>query len=192
MPDKLLININHFKDEVNLSRNFDNGRVKKAIKMAQLRNVRDTICNDLYDDLLSRFPDSLTADDNNLLAEIRPFLIQAAYERITTTASIKNTAAGNIVFTGGENAEQADASDKAILLRQTESDKQFFQAKLLAFLERNKDIYPLFEECCDPIPQTIFDLSAFNRQSIQLRRDRFHRNGHRFNCHCHACQNFHC
>jgi len=159
--NKLLLNKDDFIYWVDLSPNIKEEQLNPSILDAQVRLLKGTMCASLYNEVYSQFlSDTLTAENQTLLDEyVKPFLIFASYVNYLTTAGKRSTVSG-IVKLVGDNLEQVTRDELKDIISENKYKSDSYQNSLTDFLENNKDIYPLFLDCCKT------QKSGFNITSI--------------------------
>jgi len=146
---KLLLNKDDFTYWVDLSQNIEEKQLNPHILDAQIRVVKGTMCSSLYDEVYTQFlDDTLTAENQTLLNDyVNPLLVFASYVNYLTTAGKRSTATG-MVKVVGDNLEQITRDELKDIITENKEKKSYYQNALSDFLYNNKDVYPLYEDCC--------------------------------------------
>ena len=81
MSFKYFIDTTYIKENTPIQDNLDAKLIQMSLQDAQEITLRDTIGSDLYDEIYSQYPSSLSADNTNLLNDyIKPILKYAVLQ----------------------------------------------------------------------------------------------------------------
>jgi len=146
---KLLLNKDDFTYWVDLSQNIEEKQLNPHILDAQMRVLKGTMCTSLYNEVYSQFLEETLTIDNEILLEdyAKPLLVFASYVNYLTTAGKRSTATG-MVKVIGDNTEQITREELKDLISENKEKRAYYQNALSEFLDNNKDVYPLFKDCC--------------------------------------------
>jgi hypothetical protein len=168
-----LINYQYLRNECDISQNVPDKELDNPIKRAQ-EMLEMIIGTDLYDEIVSQFPNSFTAANTTLFTYVKKFLAWQAYQFWIPKANFKDTRSGFRVMVE-DNSVAATEKDMATLIRDVKSWAQTQKEKLVQFLEDNYTDYPLYDYLCSTNNRTGtgFHISAVGK--------------HKKDCKCNLC-----
>lgn len=168
--DSLLINKDDFINWTELSPNINKDKLNPHILDAQIRLVSPSVCDALYQEILTQFDnDSLTVLNETLLEDyIKPFLVMASYVNYLTTAGKVSTPTG-MVKVIGDSTDQITRDELKDILKDYKAKRDFYQNRVINFLECNTTDYPLFNNCCKP------KKSNFSITTVESRKRRYYK-----------------
>lgn len=140
-----LISTTDFQRRANVSQNINTNRLKESIGIVQEMYGKKLLCVDLYDEIISEYPDSLSVANTALLPYIQDFLIYKSYSRYLETANVLMTPAGARTQIDDTSSIVSDEQMK-ILIRQADNDANYYQDQLINFLIKNEDTYTLWKD----------------------------------------------
>lgn len=145
-----ILSIEDFANRADITINIQTAKLKSYMGVIQEQFALKILCQALYDQLLVEIAaDSLTAANTALMPYLKDYLIYKTYERYLLNANALSTPGGIRVQS---DATSEPASDKYIaeLMRQADNDANFYQDKLVNFLDINYLDYPLWADTiCD-------------------------------------------
>ena len=165
---QLLINKDTFTYWVDLSKQIEPEQLYPHILDAQVRTVKGTMCNNLYEEVYTQFlADTLTVENQTLLEDyVTPLLVFASYVNYLTTAGKRSTNTG-MVKVVGTNAEQLTRDELKDIISENKEKRAYYQNALSDFLENNTDDYPLYLDCCKT------QKAGFNITAISSKRSKY-------------------
>lgn len=150
-----------------------------VLKVEELKLV-PVICKSLYDEILSqKVGATLTAANQTLLdSYIKPYVVEAAYSIYLSNANSHSTISG-MNFIQGDNANNINQEKISSLRKEHEYYAESYKGALVAFLEANKDTYPLFLDCCSRLrkPSFMFGSVESKEQQYLYELDKYIRGG---------------
>lgn len=146
---KLLLNKDDFTYWVDLSQNIEEKQLNPHILEAQDRVLEGAMCSSLYNEVYTQFLDDTLTTENELLLNnyMKPLLVYASYANYLVTAGKRSTSTG-MVKVVGDNLEQITRDELNDIKKSVDSSEVFRHNRLENFLKNNKDVYPLYEDCC--------------------------------------------
>lgn len=157
MTSTYLIDISDFKRRADISQTINTDKLKAQIGITQEKYAVKILCQNLYNEIIGEYPDSLSPANTALLPFIQDFLIYKTYDRYLVSSNILPTPSGMRVQT--DTTSDAASEDQMKSLRgQANSDANFYQDKLVNFLIKNVDDYPLWKNSncnCNPTNRPI-------------------------------------
>lgn len=144
MTSTYLIDIDDFKRRADISQNLDTNKLKASIGITQEKYIVKILCQNLYNEIIGEFPDSLSAANTALLPFIEDFLIYKTYTRYLKGSNLLATPSGMRVQTDTTSTVATD-DQMTEVIREAHSDANFYQDKLVNFLIKNEDDYPLWK-----------------------------------------------
>jgi hypothetical protein len=141
------INYQYLRKEVDITDNVPDKELDNPIKRSQ-EMLEMIIGSDLYDEIYSQYPNSLSAANTTLMTYIKKFMAWQAYQFWIPKANFKDTRSGFRVMVE-DNSVAATEKDMATLIRDVKSWAQTQKEKLVQFLEDNYASYPLYDYSCN-------------------------------------------
>ena len=145
-----ILDISDFTNRADITVNIQTAKLKGYIGVIQEQFAVKIQCQALYDQILTEIAAStLTTANTALLPYLKDYLIYKTYSRYLLNANVMSTPGGLRVQT---DATSDPASDKQVaeIMRQSDNDANFYQDKLVNFLDCNSSDYPLWEDTiCD-------------------------------------------
>ena len=134
-----------FKSRADLSQNIQTQKIQAQIAPTQEIYGIKVLCNEFYDEVLAVVEGGTDADITTVLPYIKDFLVYKTYAEYLVGASILMTPAGGRVSI---DATSDPASDAAIgaLIAQAQNRANFYQDRLVNFLELNADTYTTWRD----------------------------------------------
>ena len=152
MTTVYLIDIADFKRKTLLSQNLNTDRLKAEIALTQEQFLVKELCQDLYDQIISQYPDSLSVANTALLPYIQDYLVFKSWSRYLVSANLVSGPQGLRVMRDS-TADKPESQEMLAVQRQAQSDANFYQDKLINFLIKNEDTYTLWRDSicnCSP------------------------------------------
>jgi len=168
----LLVSIQDFKNVVDLSMNIGSSKLIPSITIAQDRYLANLLCPSFYDEIQTQACEDDLTPANQLLFDgyIKPALIHRAYADYLSSANLHSTASGVRTFNEQDSNE---AEDKRVyrLIKKAESNADFYENKMVAFIEANILDYPTFKDECGCVNKNItrFKISRVGRSEKKIR-----------------------
>lgn len=135
-----------FINRANLSANLYTPRFKQESGIEQERFAVKILCSALYDQLLIEIAsDTLTANNNALMPFLKDYLVFKIYSSYLVDGNLLATASGMRTQIDS-TSEKATEEEMARAISKAQSRANFYEQKLLNFLECNKDNYPLWKD----------------------------------------------
>jgi hypothetical protein len=145
-----ILSIEDFQNRADITVNIQTAKLKGYIGVIQEQFAVKILCQALYDQMLVEIAAStLTTANTALLPYLKDYLIYKTYSRYLLNANAMSTPGGIRVQS---DATSEPASDKYVaeLMRQSDNDANFYQDKLVNFLDINYLDYPLWKDTvCD-------------------------------------------
>ncbi|NEO72146.1 DUF6712 family protein [Moorena sp. SIO3H5] len=139
-----LVDITDFRERVILSQNLNSDRIKIASNLVQEKQLQRILCTQLYDEILSEYPDNLSPANEALMPFIKDFLVFRSYYEYVATGNIQSTPAGFRIANPTDSVA-ASSEDLQSLGGKALSDANYYQDQLINFLVKNEDNYPLWK-----------------------------------------------
>lgn len=169
-----LINYQYLKLETDISQNVPETELDNPIKRSQ-EMLEMVIGTDLYNEIISQYPNSFTAANTTLMTYIKPFLAWQGYQFWLPKANFKTHASGLRVHEE-DNSRSATDAEMANLIRDAKMWCQTKKEKLVQFLEDNCSTYPLYDCNCGSTKRTG---TGFHITGVGK---------HAKNCTCYSCR----
>lgn len=149
-----LISEQTLKDTVPISANNSiTSPLKQSIFDAQEFYIKPILCEALYTELQDQIRlQTVTPNNQALLDIISPCLAYWVYYRYLPVNWAKVREQG-VVNQTGNTATNISLNDLTYLRGEAESSAQMYQIRLVCYLEANKTLYPLLQECL-PVKKT--------------------------------------
>jgi hypothetical protein len=159
-----LIDITDFTGKADLAANTLSEKVTSFIAITQDTFLPAFICNELYEQIQQEYstPAYMSPENLALLPYIKNYLVYKTYARYLVSSNAISTAAG-IRVTKDSISDPASDQMMSRLIKQAEKDANFYQDKLIAFLERNQNDYPLWKDSlCGCSDRYVNNLNTFS------------------------------
>lgn len=140
-----LINYQYLIQEVDISSNVPEKELDTPIKRSQ-EMLSMVIGEALYNELDTQNP-NFSAPNVTLMAYVKKFLAWQAYQFWLPKANLKSHNTGIRVHRE-DNSDAASHQDMAELIRDAKMWCQTQKEKVVSFLERNHESYPLYDYNC--------------------------------------------
>lgn len=142
-----LVTYAYVKDECDIPTNVPDQEFDKPITRAQ-EVLRMLISDDFYQDFQANYQaNTLSTLYQTLFPYIKQFLAWEANEKWTIRANFKATRSGFRVHSE-ENSTIASDSAMATIIRDTNSQSQFYKNILIGYLDNHSNDYPLYGDGC--------------------------------------------
>ena len=145
MTTTYLIDIEDFKRRADLSQNLNTDKLKAETGITQEKYGVKILCQNLYDEIIGEYPSDLSVANTSLLPFIQDFLIYKSYARYLEAANLLATPSGMRVQRD-TTSDVASEDQMTRIIRRAHSDANFYQDKLVNFLIKNEDDYPLWKD----------------------------------------------
>jgi hypothetical protein len=128
---------------------FDEALIEPHIIKSQIKYIKDSIGEDLYDDLVESYDTTATVTlaELNLIQDY----IQPALARFVTFEALpfirQNITSAGVVLNNPEFSDQSSSADFGMLRSAILSDAEFYRNLLVEYLKDNETDWPLFENC---------------------------------------------
>jgi hypothetical protein len=140
-----LISIEDFKRKADISQNLHTDKLKACIGIVQEQYAVKILCQDLYDEIIDQTETPPMSEYNTeLLPYVKDFLIYKAYARYTVGGNLLATAAGFRVAKNDID-DPASSAEMENIRSLANQDANFYQERLVNFLIKNVDNYPLWK-----------------------------------------------
>lgn len=143
-----ILSIDDFTNRTDLSPNIATNFLQGYYTSAQEKSLVAVICQETYNELIDQLSQGgevyLDPEYTALLPFIKDYLVWATMEIYYPLSKAKSTPAGMRKHTDTISTE-AVGIEIDIYVKNAESNKEFYQDKLVNFLEENKTEYPLWE-----------------------------------------------
>lgn len=139
----ILLEINDFREYVKIPKGMNIEDFESYINLAQERFLKPILCEKTLEDLKTAYEAGNLAGNNlTLLNEIKPALVFRAYEAWIQDSSIIFTPNGLKVAEDGDGTSSPLESERRqAMISKAKSNAAFFENRLLAFLDMNKETY---------------------------------------------------
>ena len=145
MTTVYLIDIDDFTRRADLSKNINTDKIKAQIGITQEKYAVKMLCQDLYDLVISQYPNGLSPANEALLPYIQDFLVYKTYARYLVSANAHSQPGG--MFSMNDSAgTKLTPEEMAPIIAQAQGDANFYQTQLQNFLVKNEDDYPLWKD----------------------------------------------
>ena len=139
-----LINIQAVKDFADLSVSVKERKYNQYVLMAQDRFLCDLIGVDCVEGLVDRkCSNTLTTDDNNLLAYIEPYLVNYSYA-LYVGSSMKLSLNSGVATLSGDNATVIGQQSRINETKKYVLYAERLAIKITTFLTDNAGLYPCY------------------------------------------------
>ena len=166
-----IVTLQDFLTRTLISRNVNTDKLKTEISSTQEKYGRKILCEDFYTEVLNVVAGTASsAVINTLLPYIRDFLVYKTYARYLVSSPVSMTPAGARVQVD-PNSNPASDKQYGEMIAQAKNDANYYQDRLVNFLELNEDNYPTWKNsicnCGDKRVKTLNKLSLVGN----VRRD---------------------
>jgi hypothetical protein len=148
----LLITYGYFRDETNVSQNFDDKIITNPIQRAQ-NTLSFLIGKAFYNEIVEEFEsvDFVTGDNGSLFDPyIKQYLAWQAYEYYLIRSDFYESRTGLRKF-NDENSEILPATEKADYIRSVKQWVAEYKGQMLMYIKQEQRIdpskYPLYRDC---------------------------------------------
>jgi len=139
-----LIDTDDFTSRVDISSNRLLTKINAQIAPAQVKYLKNILCTELYEDLVTQYADGEAYMDERLQALypfVVDFLVFKTYARYLVGANVIDTPSGSRVKADSGVDRAATAQERKDIRAQADDDANFYQDELVAYLKRNQDTF---------------------------------------------------
>ena len=140
-----LIDKDDFSGRVDISVNRLDAKINSQIGIIQKKYLKNLLCNELYEDLVTQFEQGGEAYLDDRLADLYPFvqdfMVYKTYERYLVGANVIDTPSGSRIKADSAVDRAATPDERREIRQQAVQDANFYQDEMIAFLKRNKNDY---------------------------------------------------
>jgi hypothetical protein len=160
-----LINIADFTSRADLASNILTSKINSYIGITQTKFVKGLLCTETYETLLQEFASGLnymSVEYAALLPFVQDFLVYKTYARALINTNFVSTA-GGIRTTKDNISDVASDRGMSMLIKQADSDANFYQDELVNYLTRNKETYTVWRDSqCGCNEKFVSNLNTFS------------------------------
>ena len=162
METTQLINIPTIFEITSVSDNIDEAAITGFLANAQLRYIETAVGTAMYQDMIAEVISGGTTYNDFNEAYLYPALAYLTVSDYLPFAHYKIQKKG-ITKSGSDNSTPVEIDELSIILKRTEATANFYLNRMIAYLDDNKDSYPLYRgNTCDT------DYKKKNSSSIYL------------------------
>ena len=152
MSFKYFIDTVYLKENTPIQDNLDPKLLQMSLQEAQNITLRDTIGSDLYDEIYTQFPGSLSAANNTLLeGYIKPVLKYTVLQDSIIAMAYKFRNNGIIKFSSGDMVA-ASLEELRVIEAAYAQKKDHYIERMNRYLCLNPELYPKWQ---NPDPEAV-------------------------------------
>jgi len=145
MSFKYFIDTVYIKENTPIQDNLDPKLLQMSLQEAQQVTLRDTIGSDLYDEIYTQFPSSLSAANNTLLEDyIKPILKYSVLQESVMPLTYKFMNK-SIMKRDGENMTSITMEEMRSIEQRYAQKKDHFIERMNRYLCLNNELYPKWQ-----------------------------------------------